>query len=255
LFDQQRNSARMDLQQLDDLLFDRRKYPWTKDEFISYLKTVYSEESFEFLLEIERLRKISSKEQLIIESSRVFDIYVKQGAERQINVSSSVISAAEIAFKQDPCNIELIYGDIYREAKSLIISGMHIPKFNDYVTHTLNDHYADQRIYVCVILFLVALVASVLLIVFFQNENFWIRFASVPFWYIFSAFTAFRFKRMCPVAAFLKLRVNSSGKVFKLEDDQMICKVRKTSRWLHLITILATCAFVAIVVNIPFFSI
>ena len=245
-----RTSAQIDQEQLDDLLFSRRKYPWTREEFIRYLKTVYSEESFEFMIEYQRLKTISSKEHLVKESTFVFELYVKQGSEKQINVSSSVRSAAEKAFKQDPCQIESIYREIYDEARNLILTGFHIQKFNSFVLNNLDEPLAYNRVIHCIVFFLLALTVSLCLI-FLLPQDRWIRFASLPLWYLFSLFTTFRFKKMCPIATFFNVRCTIKGEFIKLEDSAVMLQTSRISKWMHIIACLAMSGFVAVVVSVP----
>ena len=255
-----RNSIQIDQEQLNDILLSRRKYPWTKEEFIAYLKTEYSEESFEFMLEFERLRTISSKEQLLKESTHVFDLYVKEGSEKQINVSSAVRSSAENAFKKDPCEIESIYRGIYYEARSLLLTGLHIKKFNDFVLKNLDNTLAYNRIIHCIIFFVLALGVSLCLIFLLPNDR-WIRFASLPLWHIFAMLFVFRTQQMCPISTFFRVRCSIKGettgglgqawKYIKIEDETIIRRISKMSKLLHLCSIFIAAGFMATIVSVP----
>jgi hypothetical protein len=102
------------------------------------MKSVYSEENFEFLVEFIKLQKIQSKEDLVKESARVFGTFVAQNSEKQLNVSSMLRENAEKSFQQDPANIESVYRQINNETRKLILSQLHIQHFQEKMVRNLD---------------------------------------------------------------------------------------------------------------------
>ncbi len=236
--------------QLDDLLMNRRKYPWTQEEFMKYLRTVYSDENFEFMVEFQKLRKKDYTEETAKASELLFNKFVAKNSEKQLNISSVLRENAEVAYKEDPTKVDEIYKQIYDEARKLIISGLHVQRFHEKTLESLDSKSSDRRIYACILFFLIALLVSLLLI--FLVSDRWVRLYSFPLWYIFTLFTSFRAKNMCPIAARKKLRSDQDTKeLIQLEDYRTIIEVNLAEKQLHFFSIFSLIGILAIILSLP----
>jgi hypothetical protein len=235
---------------LDDILFSRRKYPWTQEEFLKYLKTVYSEENFEFMIEFIKLKSIESKEVLQTESKRVFETFVVLDSPKQLNVSSTLREKAEKQYQNDSSDIDTIYQGIYDEVRKLMMQGLHIQNFQERNIQNLNVKSMFPRLIVCFVWFALAIGISFTII--FLSSNRWQRLASFPIWYIFSALSVFRVKRMCPIGTFFKNRRDeNTGEYVKVEDFSTLIALRQAERNLHLVSLFVVIGVSVIIVGVP----
>jgi hypothetical protein len=251
--------------QLDEILENKRKFPATAEEFCRYLTTIFSEENYEFLQAVRQLRETSKKQEmrdgtatkeesnpllLTTDTEAVFNRFVPENSERQINISNTMRQQCIERFEQDPMDIDGVFSPPEAEVKKLLITQRCIQGFERYLIPNINKQWQRKRWMQTIGNLTAGFILSILLLCLVNSIR-WLRILAIPFFWRGLHWGVNVSQGLCPVGGAAGVRTNDKGAFVKIEDEVILNVTRALVKRNDIIAVVGAIVIIIAFTAIP----
>lgn len=164
---------------LDEIISNKRKSPYTTKEFRTFLSTQHVEEILDFIVEADAYAQqslvVNSPNELIVSAQHIINTYIVSGSIKQINISEA-LQKQTINAVANPSDRAQAFVAARREVETLLRNGNYAKQFTSKAQENITVQEQRSRTVNGVLSIMVALILGVLLwILATSSATRWIR--------------------------------------------------------------------------------